>query len=124
MVTRELGARRLSRLPVRTNARRMRREPTAAELRFWYEVRDRRLGGLKFRRQYLIGPFIADFVCLERRLVVEIDGGQHADRVVRDTARDAFIAAQGFQVVRFWNHEVLTNMDGVARTILAAAGIR
>lgn len=101
----------------------MRREPTAAELRFWYEVRDRRLGGLKFRRQHLIGVFIADFVCLERRLVIEIDGGQHADDVVRDAARDCVIAAEGFRVLRFWNHEVLTNMDGVARVILAEAGV-
>jgi very-short-patch-repair endonuclease len=102
----------------------MRREPTAAELRFWYEVRDRRLGGLKFRRQVPVGPYVADFLCKEHRLIVEIDGGQHAGDVAKDQARDALLTDQGFKVLRFWNCEVLTNMADVARVILAAVETR
>ena len=98
----------------------MRHEPTAAELKFWYQVRDRRLDCWKFRRQVPIGPYIADFVCIERNLIIEIDGGQHADQIVRDTRRDAFLASEGFRVIRFWNADILTNIDGVIDTILAS----
>jgi very-short-patch-repair endonuclease len=103
----------------RANARRMRKEPTQAELRFWYEVRDRRLGNLKFRRQVPIGPYIADFLCSELNLIIEIDGGQHTDDVERDTVRDQFLQSQGFTVLRFWNHKVMNNMRGIAEVILA-----
>jgi len=102
-----------------SHARRMRREPTAAELKFWYQVRDRRLEGLKFRRQVPIGPYIADFVCVEHKLVVEIDGGQHAGSET-DARRDTSLSAMGFRVLRFWNADVLGNMDGVIDAVLAA----
>ncbi len=101
-------------------ARRLRRAMTDAEMRLWLQLRDRRLAGLKFRRQHPIGRYVADFVCLERRLVVEVDGGQHADSR-RDRVRDAAIEAAGFRILRFWNNEVLGAMEGVLETILEAA---
>ena len=101
---------------MRANAIRMRRDPTTAEIKFWYQVRDRRLEGWKFRRQVQIGPYIADFVCLEHNLIIELDGGQHAERTEPDVIRDACLAAQGFRVIRFWNADILTNMDGVIDT--------
>lgn len=100
-------------------AKTMRHEPTAAELRFWYQVRDRRLEGLKFRRQVPIGNYIADFVCIEQMLIVEIDGGQHSESDA-DKLRDTFLQSQGFRVLRFWNADVLTNMAGVIDAIIAA----
>jgi very-short-patch-repair endonuclease len=98
----------------------MRHEQTGAERKFWQKVRDRRLDRHKFKRQYSIGPYIVDFICLERRLIVELDGGQHATQQSYDAARDAFLAAEGFQVLRLWNHDVLTNMEGVLVTLLDA----
>ena len=98
----------------------MRHLPTEVERKFWWRVRDRRLGGYKFKRQFLIGPYIADFACLERKLVVELDGGQHAVQVGYDNRRSDFLSAQGFHILRFWNTDVLTNMDGVMETILLA----
>ncbi len=86
----------------------------------WSKLRDRQVEGLKFRRQHAIGPYIADFVCLERRLVVEVDGGQHAEVAARDAARSAFIAEHGFHVIRFWNSEVLENTRGVVDEIADA----
>ena len=83
---------------LKSNARRMRREPTPAEIKFWYQVRDRRLDGLKFKRQVPIGPFIADFVCLEHKLIVEIDGGQHADETGNDERREAYLKSAGFSL--------------------------
>ena len=120
MVTRETKDTRKHREPLGVNARRMRREPTEAELKFWYQVRNRRLDGMKFRRQVPIGRYIADFLCTEHSIIVEIDGGQHADAVEQDAARDAFLAHEGYRVLRFWNADVSTNMDGVADAILAA----
>jgi very-short-patch-repair endonuclease len=102
-------------------ARRLRRDLTDAERRLWHQLKDRRLAGLKFRRQHPIGRYVADFACVERRLVVEVDGGQHAESAA-DRARDAALQAAGFRVLRFWNNEVLQNMDGVVRTIAAALG--
>ena len=110
---------RKQRAPLKTFARQMRREPTADELKFWYQVRDRRLEGFKFKRQVPIGPFIADFVCIERRIIVEIDGGQHSGSM-RDEKRDAFLSSEGYRVMRFWNADVLTNMSGVIDMVIAA----
>src|SRR5688572_22449162 len=87
-------------------ARRLRREQTDPERRFWYKVRNRRLGGYKFVRQEPIGPYCADFVCRDQKLVVELDGGQHAENV-RDCVRDAFLVSRGYRVLRFWNHEIM-----------------
>ncbi len=101
-------------------ARTLRRNMTEAETMLWSKLRDRQVEGLKFRRQHAIGPFIADFVCLERRLVVEVDGGQHAEVAERDEARSAIIAEHGFRVVRFWNSEVMANTRGVIDEIADA----
>jgi very-short-patch-repair endonuclease len=100
--------------------RSLRREPTDAEARLWYFVRNRRLSGMKFRRQHPLGGYFVDFVCLERRLVVELDGGQHALRQVYDGRRTAVLERLGFRVIRFWNDDVLLRTEGVLDAVLAA----
>ena len=106
----------------RSRARRLRRDLTDAERIVWDMVRAHRLNGFGFRRQTPIGPFIADFVCHTAHLIVEIDGSQHADaaHMKRDAQRDAFLASKGFRVLRFSNHDVMTNRTGVLETIAAA----
>jgi len=99
---------------LRERARQLRREPTEAENRLWGILRGRQLHGAHFRRQHPISPYVADFACVAARLVVEVDGGQHADA---DAARDAYLTRHGWQVLRFWNNEVLENLDGVAQRI-------
>jgi len=99
------------------NARRLRRDATDVEQRFWLAVRDRRLGGFKFRRQVTIGPYVADFACVECRLIVELDGGQHGEEA--DVARTAYLEGLGWRVVRFWNNEVVENFAGVLEVVLA-----
>ena len=101
-------------------ARRLRGHMTRAETFLWGVLRGRAFGGLKFRRQAPIGPYIVDFVCLKRRLVVELDGGVHADRVEYDARREAYLRAHGLQVLRFGNTDVLERRDHVAWTILSA----
>jgi adenine-specific DNA-methyltransferase len=98
----------------------LRHDDTEAEARLWESLRDRRLGGWKWRRQVPRGPFIVDFYCAEAKLVVELDGGQHADQVEYDERRTAYLASTGLRVLRFWNSDVLTNRDGVCLTILDA----
>ncbi len=87
-------------------------------MKLWFALRNRRLGGFKFVRQEAIEGCIVDFVCRERRLVIEVDGGQHADSA-SDVRRDAVLAGNGYNVLRFWNSDVLRNLDGVLTTILA-----
>ncbi|PBC08335.1 endonuclease domain-containing protein [Mesorhizobium sp. WSM3859] len=99
-------------------ARSMRREPTEAEDRLWHELRGRRLDNIKFKRQVPIGRFVADFVCAEARLIVEIDGSQHAESR-HDQERDAELKARGFRVLRFWNDDILRELDAVCDTIIA-----
>jgi len=101
----------------------MRADPTPAENRFWQMVRGRRLGGLKFKRQEPMGPYIVDFVCHDRRLIVEVDGGQHSESH-QDRMRDGHLEGSGYRVLRFWNDEVMLNPDGVAGHILAVANAR
>jgi len=98
-------------------ARELHRKPTDAENALWRALRSRRLRAFKFRRQHPIAPYIVDFVCLEERLIVEVDGGQHA---VEDPTREALLRGRGFRVLRFWNHDVLTNAAGVLEAIAAA----
>ena len=97
----------------------LRSNQTDAERKLWVALRDRRLGGYKFVRQEAIGPFIVDFACRERRLIVEVDGGQHAESA-KDAARDAYFAGEGYRVLRFWNNDVLSNREGVLLIILDA----
>lgn len=107
----------------RQHARAMRAEPTPAENRLWQIVRGRKPGGLKFKRQEPMGPYIVDFVCHEKRLIIEVDGVQHSGSG-QDRARDQCFEEAGYHVLRFWNDEVLQNSDGVAGHILAVANAR
>lgn len=92
-------------------ARRLRRDQTDVEKKLWSHLRDRQLDGWKFRRQVPIDQYVVDFLCVDARLVVELDGGQHAAE--RDMQRTRKIEACGYLVIRFWNNDVLTNIDGV-----------
>ena len=102
-------------------AQRLRRDSTDAEMAFWLQVRDRRFMGLKFKRQIPIGPYIVDFLCPERGLVIEIDGGQHGENN-GDEVRDAFLATQKLKVIRFWNNDVMSNIDGVLTQLTEILG--
>ena len=101
----------------------MRHEPTEAERRMWSILRDRRLGGFKFRRQEVLGAFIVDFLCPARSLVIEIDGSQHSESQ-RDERRDPWLRAQGYEVLRFWNSDVLGNPAGVQYAIATRLGLK
>jgi very-short-patch-repair endonuclease len=103
---------------IRNFAKRMRREPTDAEAAMWRLLRDRRLALFKFRRQIPFQNFILDFVCFEKRIVIEVDGGQHA-LSKPDTARDAVLMAEGFRIARYWNNDVLQQAPAVLEDILA-----
>lgn len=98
-------------------ATRLRKGMTDAERKLWYHLRRRQLGGCRFRRQVPIGPFIADFACLECALIVEVDGGQHASSH-HDAVRDRFLRSRGFRILRFWDNEVLLQTEGVLEVIL------
>jgi very-short-patch-repair endonuclease len=98
-------------------ARALRRDLTEAERALWGHLRHRQLHEHKFRRQQPIGAFIVDFVCLERMLVIELDGGQHAAQAGRDAERTAWLESQGFHVLRFWNHDVLRDIQAVMEVI-------
>jgi len=99
-----------------TNARRLRQNPTDAEIRLWFRLRRKQMDGHRFRRQVPIEPYIADFVCLERCLIIEVDDGQHSDNAA-DDRRTAWLERQGFRVLRFWNNDVLGNTEGVLMVI-------
>jgi len=99
-------------------ARQLRRNATNAEAALWRDLRSSGIG-VKFRRQQPIGPYIVDFICFSHKLIVECDGGQHADSAA-DAVRDAWFAGQGFRTLRFWNHEIMGNREGVMRMILNA----
>src|SRR5262245_61541368 len=101
-------------------ARNLRRQTTAAEALLWAQLRDRRLGGFKFRRQRPIGPYLVDFVCMERRLIIEVDGAPHDLTFEHDSVRDAKLTSAGYRVLRFRNDEVRSNLDGVRATIMNA----
>ncbi|MHA1539222.1 MAG: endonuclease domain-containing protein [Alphaproteobacteria bacterium] len=97
-------------------ARQLRRDQTLAEQRIWKHLRNRQVGGHKFKRQHPIDEkYIADFICLEKRLIIELDGGQHSDDVDRE--RTAYLEAQGFTVLRFSNYDILKDTDDVLQTI-------
>jgi primosomal protein N' (replication factor Y) len=104
---------------MRGQARTLRKSSTEAERRLWSALRHRRLRGYKFRRQHPIGCFIVDFACTKHRLIVEADGGQHNENDA-DAQRTAWLAHQHWRVLRFWNNEILSNIDGVITTIVKA----
>jgi len=101
-------------------ARELRKNPTDAEKALWKHLRLRQAGGHKFRRQQIIGQYILDFVCLERRLIIEVDGGQHSEESAYDHERDKWLAERGFHVLRFWNNQVLKEMETVREVIQQA----
>ncbi len=103
------------------NAKALRRDQTDAEQQLWQHLRAHRFMGLKFKRQKPMGRYIVDFVCMESMLVVELDGGQHMDQHAADQKRDAWLAEQGYTVLRFWNNQVMQEMEGVLESIRQAA---
>jgi very-short-patch-repair endonuclease len=98
-------------------ARNLRADSTDAEQCLWYHLRSRRMRALKFRRQRPIGPYIVDFVCLESRVIIEVDGGQHQEQTQSDRSRDALLCARGFLVLRFWDNDVLRQTEAVLERI-------
>ena len=100
-----------------SRARQLRARQTEAERRLWFLLRDRRLNGAKLRRQVPIGNYIVDFVCQEAKLIVELDGGQHAEQIVYDAARTKWLAEVGYRVLRIWNTELFENEEGVLTAI-------
>ena len=114
----EQASRSRAPLVATTRARRLRAQMTDAERKLWFALRDRRFSNFKFRRQVPLGPFIGDFVCFNARVVVEVDGSQHAESHY-DEQRDRWLAANDFLVKRFWNNDVLTNIEGVLTVLLA-----
>ena len=100
-------------------ARTLRRQQTEAEKRLWWFLRNRQVSNCKFRRQQAIASFTVDFFCIEKGLIVELDGGQHAEESEKeyDEARTNFFASKGYRTMRFWNHDVLTNTEGVLTAI-------
>ena len=109
-----------SRRELLERAKVMRSAPTDAEQRLWSILRAKRLSGYKFKRQQPIGNFIADFASIRHRLIIEADGGQHSSEV--DGRRDAYLRAQGYRILRFWNNDILTNEEGVALRVLETLG--
>ena len=105
---------------MRLYARSLRENATDAERLLWSRLRRRQLAGFKFRRQHQVGLYICDFACLDRRLVVELDGSQHAESLAYDARRDRFLKSAGFRVLRFWNNEVIARPEDVLETIFAA----
>ncbi|AMJ57846.1 MULTISPECIES: endonuclease domain-containing protein [Stenotrophomonas] len=105
---------------LRKRARPLRNTPTDAEDRLWQQLRRRQLAGFRFRRQMPLGGYIADFVCLEARLIVELDGGQHLEQRAYDQQRSEVLQRLGFRVLRYWNDEVLLRMPAVLEDILRA----
>ena len=100
-------------------ARRLRKDATDAEKRLWYFLRNRKLQGYRFQRQYVIVPYIVDFVCREYKLIIELDGGHHAAQQEYDKRREQELYSQGFRTLRFWNHDVFQRTEDVLEQILA-----
>lgn len=104
---------------ITANARSLRSNMTDVERILWRAIRGRQLDGYRFRRQHPIGPYIADFVCLEKKCVIELDGGQHQNQTIYDENRTMFLQGQGWQVLRFWNNDVLNQFEGVISAVVA-----
>jgi very-short-patch-repair endonuclease len=103
-------------------ARRLRKNPTAAELVLWKRLRLRQAEGNKFRRQHRLGSYVVDFICLEKKLIVEVDGGHHADTVKTDLERTKWLESRGYKVLRFWNNDVLKDIDAICKVVFEALG--
>jgi len=99
-------------------AKELRHAPTPAEAKLWLHIRANQLNGHSFRRQHAIGPFITDFCCIKRKLVIELDGGQHVDQKAYDMERTEYLQSRGYRVLRFWNDDVRKNIDRVVEVII------
>jgi len=120
-----MGVVRLSdRLRVRpertSNARSLRSDMTLAEHKLWQVLRGRQVESCRFRRQHPVGPYVADFACIERMLIIELDGGQHQEQKEYDERRTEFLQQQGWRVLRFWNNDVMGNLEGVVAKVVNA----
>ncbi|MCE1255516.1 MAG: endonuclease domain-containing protein [Anaerolineae bacterium] len=102
------------------NSSELRQNQTEAEGKLWQALRAHRLNGIHFRRQHAIGPYIVDFVAPRQKTIIELDGGQHLEQQDYDAERTAYLEAKGYRVMRFWNNEVLENLDGVLQVIMDA----
>ncbi|MBI3902758.1 MAG: endonuclease domain-containing protein [Nitrosomonadales bacterium] len=102
------------------NAKALRRTQTDAEQKLWYHLRAHRFMGSKFKRQKPLGRYVVDFICLEEKLIIELDGGQHAENIEYDQERDSWLRSQGYTVLRFWNNELMSETDGVLERIRLA----
>ncbi len=98
-------------------AKTLRKNSTKAERLLWRNLRAKQIDGLKFRRQEPLGDYVVDFICFEKRLVIEVDGGQHMIKVVKDKERESWLKKKGFKILRFWNNEVLRNIEGILEVI-------
>jgi len=102
--------------------RELRKNLTEAERLLWKNIRLRQIAGYKFRRQQPIGEYIVDFLCFEKRLIVEVEGGQHAEEMAYDSKRDEWLSSQGFSILRFWNHQVLKEIEAIKEMIHKSLG--
>ncbi len=100
-----------------SNAHRLRRDPTPAEAKLWAYLRRNQLNGVNFRRQHAIGPYIVDFCSIKLKLIIELDGSQHLDQEIQDAARTEYLRSEGYRVFRFWNSDVMNDIQGVLRAI-------
>ena len=98
-------------------ARKLRKNSTRAESLLWSKLRAKQIAGVKFRRQQPIGNYIVDFVSFEKRIIIELDGGQHAKAKKKDSKRDKLLSENGFTVLRFWNNDIFSNLEGVLEVI-------
>jgi len=103
---------------LKQRSRDLRKNLTDAEQKLWQKLRNKQINAHKFRRQFVIGNYIVDFICLDKRLVIEVDGGQHMDNVDYDLQRDEWLKSQNFKVLRFWNNQVLNEIDSVLEVIV------
>ena len=104
-------------MEINSLARKLRKNQTKTENKLWYFLRNRRFLNLKFKRQYPIGPYIVDFCCIEKRLVIELDGGQHTTQILEDITRTEYLEREGCRVFRFWDHDILKNDELVLNQI-------
>jgi len=104
-------------------ARRLRRETTFPERMLWGSLRGRRFGNIKFRRQHVIGPYVVDFICADTGLVIELDGDSHRTSAVEDLRREKYLKGRGMKIIRFFNDDVLRDIDGVLRAIENALAV-
>jgi len=109
-------------MPTTNAARKLRNNPTKGEHLLWQILRRRQIKGFRFRRQEIIGPYIVDFMCYEKRLIIELDGGHHMSQQSYDSERTRWLNSQGFQVLRFWNNEVLGQIEAVWEVISRKMG--